>query len=90
MSDTCSTCGHWSAELPALATGTRRPEGFDPRIGVCQLYPPEIVHGGGMCMSRFPEVHADRTCGEWSPGMPEDGGGEEVDHNVVPFGRVAA
>lgn len=89
----CHTCNWWS-DLPALATGSRRPGGSDEAVGACCFNPPEIVTlGSGLFAAMFPETHAQRFCAAWElpdafDGPDDPGGGEEVD-TVVPF-RTAA
>jgi hypothetical protein len=86
----------WSNTEPALGTATRRPLGADLQIGICTFSPPVVVGLGGMTMTRFPETHATRACGEWSNGNtggPDDGerigNGVGLNDTVIPFRKVA-
>jgi hypothetical protein len=92
----CVSCTWWSNIEPSYATATRRPAGADPEIGICQFSPPVVLALAGLTMTRFPETHATRTCGEWTDehgGGPDDGErvgpGREIDSTVVPLRRVA-
>ena len=85
---TCATCAHWSATLPPLATGTRRPLGANREIGTCTASPPIATSSWGMTVSVFPETHCTRTCGRWTPVITAGpGDGERV---VAMDGRRAA
>jgi len=93
---TCATCTWWSNTEPALGTATRRPRGADPEIGICTFSPPVVVGLAGLTMTRFPETHASRACGEWCDedrGGPDDGerlgDGVQVAATVIPFRKAA-
>lgn len=81
----CSTCVWWQPDQPALSTGLRRPAGADLSIGACIARPPAVFSQAGIPVSTFPEVHADRVCGDWTP-LPAGGpdGGE-----VISIARAA-
>lgn len=92
----CATCAWWSNVEPSYATATRRPAGADPEIGICQFSPPVVIGLAGLTMTRFPETHATRACGQWTDengGGPDDGervgSGGEIDNTVIPFRRAA-
>lgn len=91
--ETCATCGYWSSDLPAVATGFRRPAGSDPEVGSCHASAPWICEREGGLVTVFPATHARQFCGEWTPaGDGTHDGAKVVDTtNVVSadFGRVA-
>lgn len=93
---TCATCTWWSNVDPALGTGTRRPEGADDDLGICTFAPPVVVELAGMTMSRWPETHSTRSCGQWRSnvgGGPDGGeriGGGVAAATVIPFRKAAA
>lgn len=76
----CANCAWWRTDHPTIATGTRRPAGADEAIGACTAHAPVAIGLSGMVVSTFPEVHADRVCGDWRPraaGGPD--GGNTID-----------
>ncbi|MDB5733189.1 MAG: hypothetical protein JWQ03_3084 [Variovorax sp.] len=83
--DICAHCFYYHDGAPPIASATRNPLGASG-VGTCQILPPVMVVVAGVPYARFPEVAAERTCGEWEPNrFPDDDGGE----NVVPL-RPAA
>lgn len=88
----CRTCDHWhEGESPLAAATPERYPLAKPSIGTCTLYAPVVAETKWFPVTVFPEVHAERTCGDWTPRAPADpDDGERVTtDNVVPLGRAA-
>lgn len=86
---TCSTCAWWSNTEPSMATGIRRPNGANPQIGICRRAAPILMQAGGVPMTRFPETHADRGCGQWTGKGSGPDDGERAPSTVTPFRKAA-
>lgn len=82
----CWNCAHWDSDTPPIATGVRRPNGSNPDLGVCTLFPPVVATVGPerSAVSMFPPVHRDRICGLWlSVFDPDPDGGRREPAPVV-------
>jgi len=88
----CATCLYWTQGASALATAAPDANPLaTPELGTCALYPPVAVETKWFPVWAFPEVHADRFCGDWEPdGAPDDGAREDLPtDNVVKLERAA-
>ncbi|ARR52158.1 hypothetical protein HY78_01120 [Rhizorhabdus wittichii DC-6] len=89
----CETCGYWQRRGPAIATAQVDP-GCAQDIGACCRFPPTLIgHGEYWDTPVFPQTHASRTCGDWSPSFDPSGGGEQEPKpadNVISFDRSVA
>lgn len=88
----CATCAYWTEGASPLATAA---PGGNPLakadVGTCSLYAPIVIKTQWFPVSVFPEVHADRVCGDWFPeDEPDDGARDDVPtDNVVKLERAA-
>lgn len=86
----CATCRWFAKGAPALAAATLNAT-TKPGVGTCQLYAPVLAETRWFPVSMFPEVHAERWCGDWQEGDdPDDGERAAVPAEVVPIRSVAA
>jgi hypothetical protein len=89
----CATCAFWRRQGSPLSK-IHMVIDVDPDVGTCQAMPPSVLpaYASGV----FPQIHADRSCGEWTSldGDDEDGpagpDNRERSPTVVPFRKDAA
>jgi hypothetical protein len=86
----CETCAWWCRQMPVIAAATRD-AAQRPDLGSCQVNPPVPLTGRDRYAAEWPQTHASRFCGAWTPDLggadPDDG---ERISTVVPLRMAAA